>query len=146
MPTTRARSLRILGLLGALALAAACTGPRAWWHKDLQEWQGAPVQEVLDAWGPPLRALTGEAQQTVLVYDRVRELDHRLEHLRDPGARLRPEQGETVPVPHVRTDCLVYFDIESDHVAKARHEGSACDIVPRDPARRRADPTPRRGR
>jgi hypothetical protein len=146
MRVQRTRACRLACLLGAVVLAGACTGPRAWWHKDLQEWQGAPVQEVLDAWGPPLRALTGEDQQTVLVYDRVRELDHSLEHLRDPGARLRAEQGTPVPVPRDRTDCLVYFDIEGDRVAKARLEGSACDIVPRDPARRRADPAPRRNR
>lgn len=137
---------RLYCLLVTLPLFTACLAPQGWWQRDLQEWQGAPVTELLDAWGPPLRTLTDEDELTILIYESERQLDHRLEELRDPGARLRTDSSEPVYQPVDRSECTLYFEIEAEHVASIRHEGSACDIVPRDPARRIADPQRRRGR
>jgi hypothetical protein len=135
---------RFLCLLATAALSAACaTGE--WWQRDLQEWQGATVSELLEAWGPPLRTLTGEGEESLLVFERARQLDHRLEEqLRDPGRRLRPDRDEPAYQPVHRSECTIYFEIRDEHVAGTRAEGSACDIVPRDPARRHADPARRR--
>ena len=137
---------RFLFLLAAVALSAACVSPQRWWQQDLQEWEGAPVSELLDAWGPPMRTLTGAEDTAVLVYESIRQLDHRLEALRDPGARLRPDSSEGAFTPMDRSECTLHFEIAAEHVVAARHEGSACEIVPRDPARRRVDPSPSRRR
>lgn len=137
---------RLPGLLAAVSLIAACATTPAWWQRDLQEWQGAPVSELLEAWGPPLRTLTGEDEATVLVYDRTRQLDHRLEKLRDPAARLSRDWSDPAFSPVDRSECTLFFEIAAEHVAAVRHEGAACDIVPRDPQRRLSDPPPRRGR
>lgn len=116
-----------------------------WLQRDLQEWEGAPVTELLDAWGPPLRTLTGENESTVLVFESARELDHRLEQeLRRPGARLGGDTDEPHYRPTDRSECTLFFEIAAERVTAVRHEGAACDIVPRDPARRQADPTRRR--
>jgi hypothetical protein len=141
----RARITPRLPLLAAAALGAACAGTQ-WWHQDLQEWQGAPVSELMDAWGPPLRTLAEEDGTPVLVYERSRDLDHRLEDLRDPGARLRTDREAAFYTPPAHTECVVYFEVEAERVKTARLEGAACDIVTRDPARRRTDPRPRRER
>lgn len=137
----RTAPLPLLALLGA---GCATVGP--WWLQDLQEWQGAPAAEVLEAWGPPLRTLTPADGETLLVYDRVRELDLRIERLREPATPLEPDHPRADHVPAQRSDCTVYFELHGDTVTAVRHEGSACDIVPRDPARRRVDPEPRRKR
>jgi hypothetical protein len=144
-PTTE-RAPRVAWLLAGALLGAACAGPGDWWQQDLQEWQGAPVSEVLEAWGPPVRTLTGPGTPGTLVFESVRELDYRLERLRDPAARLDPDRGAHTPPPAERSECLVYFEIEADTVARVRSEGAACNIVPRDPARRRVDPAPARNR
>jgi hypothetical protein len=86
--------LRFPCLVAAVALSAACVSQQMWWQQDLQEWEGAPVSELLDAWGPPLRTQTGEDESAVLVYERIRQLDHRLEELRIPArasARTPPQ-------------------------------------------------------
>jgi hypothetical protein len=136
--------LRLPCLLATIALSLGCaTGD--WWQRDLQEWRGAPVSELLDAWGPPVRTLTGEDEETLLVFERARQLDHGLEEkLRDPGSRLRPDRDEPAYQPVHRSECTVYFEISEEHVTAARAEGAACNIVPRDPARRHADPAGRR--
>jgi hypothetical protein len=131
-----------LVLLGAAGLAAACAAPQPWWQKDLQDWQGAPVTELLEAWGPPLRVVTGENETTVLLYETVRELDYRLEALADPGARLDPDRERFSQAPGGRSECVVFFEIAAEQVKAVRHEGATCEIVPRDPARRRVDPAP----
>lgn len=141
MSPGRARYVRIACLWGTVAMTAACTGTQSWWHRDLQEWQGAPVSELLDAWGPPLRTLTGEDRAPMLVYEASRDLDHRQEMLRDPSARLRPDRDEALYSQRDRSECTVIFELEDDRVRVARHEGAACNIVPRDP-RRRAPPRP----
>jgi hypothetical protein len=146
MTPTTDRAPHLAWLLAGAMLGAGCAGPGAWWEQDLQEWQGAPVSEVLEAWGPPVRTLTGPDAPGTLVFESVRELDYRLETLRDPAARLDPDRGPHTRPPAGRSECLVYFEIEEDTVARARSEGSACDIVPRDPARRRVDPPPARRR
>lgn len=137
---------RLLALLLPAALAAGCAGPKSWWLQDLEEWQGAPVTELLEAWGPPVRTLTGENEATVLVFERVRELDQRFETLADPAARLDPDRERAGFTRPQRSECLVFFEISAEHVTATRHEGAACDIVPRDPARRRTDPEPLRRR
>ncbi len=146
MKSMRHGPVRFAVLLGALGLGMACTGPQSWWQQDLQEWEGAPVSELLEAWGSPLRTLTAEDEATVLVFERVRELDLRLEALADPSLRLDPDRPRVSHASPPGSDCLVFFEIEAEHVRATRHEGSACDIVPRDPARRRADPATDRRR
>lgn len=136
----------VFALVALAALAGACAAPGYWWQKDLQAWEGAPMDEVLDAWGPPLRTLTDADGGTVLVYDTVRELDRRIERLADPAARLDPDAERGTFTPVDRSECTVFFEIEADVVAVARYEGQACDIVPRDPERRRKDPEPARRR
>jgi len=137
---------RLVALLLPAALAAGCASQQAWWLQDLEEWQGAPVTELLDAWGPPMRTLTGENEATVLVFERVRELDQRFETLADPASRLDPDRERAGLTRPQRSECLVFFEISAEQVTATRHEGAACDIVPRDPARRRTDPAPLRRR
>ena len=127
-------------LLVVIVLSAACAGPTSWWQTDLQEWQGAPVSELLDAWGPPLRMRSQEGGATELVYERIRTLDHRIEQLADPGAALRDDRTATVFAPTEHGECKIFFAIEGNKVIATRHEGAGCDVVPRDPARRRSDP------
>lgn len=124
---------RLVSLLLAFLLTAACVGPRDWWQQDLQAWQGASVSELLEVWGPPLRTLTGENEATVLVYESARQLDHRLEELRDPATRLDPNTGGAQFARVDRTECTLYFEIVANRVTAARHEGSACEIKPRRP-------------
>lgn len=128
---------RALPFVAALLMAGACAAPGAWWQADLRAWEGAPVAELLDAWGPPLRTLTEDEGRAVLVYDRVRELDTRAEARLDltrpigeepPGARFTPVD---------RSECTIFFEVEAERVRSTRYEGAACDIIPRDPARRR---------
>jgi hypothetical protein len=140
---TRHRRCRPACLLAAATLVTGCAATPPWWQQDLQEWQGAPVSELLEAWGAPLRTLTGEDAATVLVYERSRELDHRFEALADPAARLDPDRDRTVHVAPDHGECTVVFEVLAEHVVAVRHEGGACDIVPRDPARRRTDPEAR---
>ena len=122
---------RLVSLLVAFMLTAACVGPRDWWQQDLQAWQGAPVSELLEVWGPPMRTLTGENEAAVLVYESARQLDHRLEELRNPATRLDPNTGGAQFARVDRTECTLYFEIVADRVTAARHEGSACEIRPR---------------
>ncbi len=137
---------RPAGLAAAAALLAACAAPQPWWQQDLQAWQGAPVAELLEAWGAPLRTLTAENEAATLVYERSRELDLRFETLADPAARLDPDRDRTAHATRNASECTLYFEILQDRVAAVRHVGGACDIVPRDPSRRRTDPEPARRR
>lgn len=146
MPATLTRVSRPCGLAVIAALSGACIGPQPWWQQDLQEWRGASVSELLDAWGPPMRTLTGDEEGTVLVYESARQLDHRLDEMRDPSARLDPDRNEALHRAGGRSECTLYFEISGEQVTAARHEGAACDIVPRDPARRHTDPPPARER
>ncbi|HKK03422.1 MAG TPA: hypothetical protein VKA17_05785 [Gammaproteobacteria bacterium] len=138
----RSRSLRLAFAAPAvMALAAACALSPPWWQAELREWEGVPVSELLDAWGPPLRMHSRGDQPAVLVYERTRELDYRIEALADPGAPLDASRGpQARQLPGGPGECTLFFRIEDGIVAEARHEGGGCDIVPRDPARRRVDP------
>lgn len=128
-------------LLAGVVLSAACAGSAPWWQAELQAWRGAPVSELLEAWGPPLRMRSRGDEPAVLVYERTRELDYRIEALGDPGAPLDASRGLQAPrAPGPGGECTLFFAIEDGLVAEARYEGGGCDIVPRDPARRRADP------
>ena len=122
---------RLISLLLASLLIAGCAGTREWWQRDLQAWQGAPVSELLEVWGPPMRTLTGENEATVLVYESSRQLDPRLEELRNPATRLDPDTGGAEFARVERSECTLYFEIVADQVTAARHEGSACEIKPR---------------
>jgi len=127
--------------LAAVALVGGCALSPPWWQAELREWQGAPVSELLDAWGPPVRMQSGGDQHAVLVYERTRELDYRIEALADPGAPLDASRGpQARQLPGGPGECTLFFEIEDGTVTEARHEGGGCDIVPRDPARRRVDP------
>jgi hypothetical protein len=131
---------RLSCLLVAVALLSACAGPASWWQRDLQEWQGASISEVLEAWGPPMRTLQESDGEPVLVYETIRVMDPRMDALRDPGARLGDDPIEGLYIPPDRTECTMHFVIESERVSDIRHEGAGCRVVPRDPARRRSDP------
>lgn len=122
---------RLISLLIGFLLIAGCAGTREWWQRDLQAWQGAPVSELLDVWGPPLRTLTGENEAATLVYESSRQLDHRLEELRNPATRLDPATGGAESARVDRSECTLYFEIAGDRVTATRHEGSACEIKPR---------------
>lgn len=144
--TARRQHRRQIASLWAAVACAGCVASPAWWQQDLQAWEGAPVAELLGAWGAPLRTLTGESSTATLVYERTRELDLRLEALADPAARLDPERDRATRPGASATECTVYFEIRGERVESVRHEGGACDIVPREPLRRRADPAPARDR
>jgi hypothetical protein len=131
-------------LLAAALLVACAASP--WWQEDLQAWIGAPTAEVLEAWGPPLRTLSDADGKTVLVFERTRSLDRGIERLAEPGAPLEPGRPREAYSPQQQDDCTLFFEISGSSVAAVRHEGTACDVVPRDPARRRADPSPSRTR
>lgn len=133
------KPLRRLAPGAILALLAACAA-QPWWVQDLSAWEGAPVDELLEAWGAPLRTLPDEDGRVVLVYERTRRLDHRIEQLAQPGARLDPARSRPAFTPSPDSECLLFFEVATDRVVATRHEGAACDIVPRDPARRRSDP------
>ena len=130
---------RLLAAATLLALLAACAA-HPWWVRDLAAWEGAPAGELLDAWGTPLRTLPGDDGRTVLVYERTRRLDHRIERLAEPGARLDPTRSPAGYTPPGQSDCMLFFELAADRVVATRHEGAACDVVPREPERRRADP------
>ena len=131
-------------LLAALLLSACAAAP--WWQQDLDAWVGAPTSELLDAWGPPLRTRSEADGSTVLVFERTRRLDHRIEQLAEPGAPLDPSRPRQSRSPPAQSECTLYFEIRNDRVAAVRHAGQACDVVPRDPARRRSDPATGRTR
>lgn len=138
---------RLMPLLAVAATLSACVQPQAWWQADLQEWEGAPVSELLDAWGPPLRTMSGDGGKSLLVFESARETDdRRVEALRDPGAQLGPESRWQDPGRSQRSECTLTFEISGDTVMGTRHDGAACYIVPRDPARRRTDVEPLRRR
>lgn len=131
-------------LLAAALLTACAATP--WWQQDLDAWVGAPTSELLDAWGPPLRTLSEADGSTVLVFERTRSLDHRIEQLAEPGAPLDPGRPKQPRSPPRQSECTLYFEISNDTVTATRHEGQACDVVPRDPTRRRSDPATGRSR
>lgn len=131
-------------LVTAVMLGAACASSSDWWREDLQAWHGAPVSELLDAWGPPLRTLTGEGEATVLVYESVRQMDHRLEELRNPGAPLDTSRSGPAFTPVDRSECILHVEIAEERVDSIRHTGAPCNVVPRDPDRRQVDPAARR--
>lgn len=134
----------VAALPAALLLAACAATP--WWQQDLDAWIGAPTGELLDAWGPPLRTLSAADGSTLLVFERTRHLDARIERLAEPGAPLEPARAREAYSPPQQNDCTLFFEIDNDTVAGVRHEGQACDVVPRDPSRRRDDPAPARAR
>jgi hypothetical protein len=135
--------LRPPSLLAALSLLAACAAPGAWLDRDLREWEGAPLAELVDAWGPPLRTLTGESGETLLIYESMREMDRSVEALRDPAARLMGEYPEGHYSPVDRSECVLYVEVVDERVAGIRREGGSCEVVPRDPARRQPQPETR---
>jgi hypothetical protein len=125
-------------LLAALLFTACAATP--WWQQDLDAWIGAPTSELLDAWGPPLRTLSEADGSTLLVFERTRSLDPRIEQLANPGAALDPNRSRQALSAPRQSDCMLFFEISDDAVTAVRHEGQACNIVPRDPTRRRSDP------
>jgi hypothetical protein len=129
----------------AAGLLAACAAT-PWWHAELDTWIGAPTTELLDAWGPPLRIMSNADGSTLLVFERTRSLDPRIEQLANPGAALDPNRSRQALSAPRQSDCMLFFEISDDAVTAVRHEGQACNIVPRDPTRRRSDPATGRQR
>ncbi|MEJ2515352.1 MAG: hypothetical protein P8080_12315 [Gammaproteobacteria bacterium] len=112
-------------------LATACLGPRPWWEKELAAWEGASVSELMDAWGPPNRTVTGDDGQPVLVYDSTVAMDRRQDIMVDPDKALgrdAPDQGRDFIQD---LDCSMYFEIENEVVAATRYEGAGCQVVSR---------------
>jgi hypothetical protein len=144
MSPFRSRRHAAASLLAALLFTACAAAP--WWQQDLDAWIGAPTSELLDAWGPPLRTLSEADGSTLLVFERTRSLDHRIEQLAEPGAPLDPGRPRQPRSPPPQSECTLFFEIRNDRVSAVRHEGQACDVVPRDPARRRSDPETGRAR
>jgi hypothetical protein len=130
---------RTTAALIATVLLGACAAT-PWWQQDLDAWIGASTAELLDAWGPPLRTLSSAEGATVLVFERTRSLDPRIERLAEPGAPLEPGATRQSYIPPQQSDCTLFFDVRDNTVVGIRHEGTACDIVPREPVRRRSDP------
>ena len=140
MSPPRSRRLRLpIAAIAVAALAAGCAAA-PWWEQDLAAWEGAPVSELLEAWGPPLRTITSADGASLLVYERTRQLDRRIEALADPAAPFDPARARDGYTAPQRSDCMLFFEIRDEVVAATRHEGGACDVLPRDPARRRSDP------
>ncbi len=112
-------------------LVTACLGPRPWWEKELQAWEGASVSELMDAWGPPDRTVTDDAGRPTLVYDSTVAMDRRQDIMLDPDKALgrdTPEQGRDFVQDF---DCSMYFEIENETVAATRYEGAGCQVVSR---------------
>ena len=58
--------------------------------------------------------------RTVLVYERTRQLDHRIEALATPGARLDAARTPAGYVPPNPSDCLLFFELLEDRVVAER--------------------------
>lgn len=122
---------RCLFALAVLALTAACLGPRPWWEKELEAWEGASVSELMAAWGSPDSTITDEMGRPTLVYRSTTTRDRREDILVDPGKALGrdlPGQG-TDPIQTL--ECSMYFETENEVVVATRHEGAGCQVVSR---------------
>ena len=112
-------------------LATACLGPRPWWEKDLDAWEGATVSEVMDAWGAPDGTVTDDKGRPTFVYRSTTLVDRRQEAMLDPNQALGkgiPDQGRE-PVQDL--ECSMYLEFENDVVVSTSYEGAGCQVVPR---------------
>ena len=112
-------------------LATACLGPRPWWEKDLNAWEGATLAEVMEAWGAPDSTVTDDRGRPTFVYRTTTIVDRRQEAMLDPSKALGkgiPDQGME-PVQDL--ECSMYLEFENDVVVDTAYEGAGCQVVPR---------------
>jgi hypothetical protein len=121
-------------------LAAACIGPRPWWAGELEAWQGAPVEELMAAWGSPDRSESGPGGELTLVYESSAHRDLSQEALLDPNLQVVRESTEAAYEGVEDLDCTMYFQIANDVVERTRYEGAGCQVVSRDPRQRQRQP------
>lgn len=123
-----------LPALLAATLLSACLSPTPWWEGALEEWEGAGVDELESAWGPPGRTILGTSGHPVYVYESHTTRDYREEILRDPSSIL---SGDSPPPTRQLEDldCLMFFEIADGKVADTRYEGAGCEVLPRERGR-----------
>lgn len=115
-------------------LATACLGPRPWWEKELNAWEGATLSEVMEAWGTPDSTVTDDKGRPTFVYRSMTVVDRRQEVMLDPNQALGkgiPDQG-IEPVQDL--ECSMYLEFENDVVVGTSYEGAGCKVVPRNAA------------
>lgn len=128
-------SKSVLGLPVAAALLlsiSACLAPRPWWDRELKSWEGATVEEVMDAWGPPVRTITDKEGRPTLVYESYSVIDTTDEELLNPNIILqedRPIRGNVD-----ERECTMMLVTENEVIVDASSEGAGC-AVPRREAR-----------
>ena len=70
----------------------ACFAPRPWWERELKAWEGASVEEIMDAWGPPVRTITDKDGRPTLVYESFSVIDESDEQLLNPNIVLQEDR------------------------------------------------------
>ena len=122
------KKFSLVAIIAVYALSSGCLTPRPWWDKEMKKWDGAPVEELENAWGPPRRTIIGDDNNPVFVYESHTVIDTQDETLRDPSQRV----SDQIPGPAPRIeemDCIMYFEIVNDVVAKTWYEGAGCQVV-----------------
>ena len=122
-------------LLCAFALSG-CLAPTPWWAEALEEWEGASVETLQAAWGPPRRTIVGASGNPVHVYESHTTRDHREEILRDPDSIVTEDRFPPPGQRYDELDCIMFFEVSAGTVVDARYEGAGCQVVPRERARR----------
>ncbi len=124
------------GAPAAIVLAlsvTACFAPRPWWERELDSWKGATVEEVLDAWGPPVRTITDKKGRPALVYESYSVIDQAEEEMLNPNIVLQEDR------PPARTvderECTMVLTTENEIVVETQARGAGC-AVPRRPTQR----------
>lgn len=129
---------RPIWLIPAVALfIIACIGPRPWWEGELKAWEGATVEDLMDAWGPPDRSESAPGGELTLVYETSTRRDLSQEALLDPNLQVVRESTEAAYEGVDVLDCSMYFQVADDLVERTRYEGAGCQVVSRDPRKRR---------
>jgi hypothetical protein len=117
-----------------LALSVtACFAPRPWWEKELDAWKGASVEEIMDAWGPPVRTITDKEGRPTLVYESYSVIDESDEELLNPNIVLQEDR----PLQHniEERECTMLLMTQGDVVVETETRGAGCAVPPREPRR-----------
>lgn len=122
----RAVSMVTIGCL----LLGGCLSARPWYEKELKAWEGAPVSELENNWGPPRRTIIGKSGRPVMVYESTVIRDEQEDVKRDPNQLLSDRPPSARPQVD-ELDCSMYFEIENDVVVGVRYEGAGCTVIPR---------------
>ena len=122
------KNFSIAFVIAVYALSSACLTPRPWWDREIKKWVGAPVEELENAWGPPLRTIIGDDNNPVYVYESHTVIDAQDETLRDPSQRVSDQIPGAAPRIE-EMDCIMYFEIVDDVVAKTWFDGAGCQVV-----------------